>query len=79
VSERRIYAWAAGRYDEHRNTSRVWPVPPDALPNLRRASARFQADYPCMAAWLAAGAPPVRSEREHVELFGVHYKRGVLT
>lgn len=73
-----LYTVGAG-FDEHRNTSRVFGVDPQALDESARWSARFRKVYPRMTAWLAAGAPPIRSGAEHVEWFGVPYKQGELT
>lgn len=45
MTERRLYAPGAV-FDERRNTSRVFPVPPDALPNALRALAAFRRSNP---------------------------------
>lgn len=67
------------RFDEHRNTSRVWPVDPQQTDAALREFARVRRQFPRWVAWLKAGAPPVRSEAEHAEWFGCAYKRGELT
>ena len=56
-------------FDEHRNSSRVFPVPPDALPNAMRALAALRSDYPELVAWIEEGAPNLTAE-EHYERFG---------
>jgi hypothetical protein len=60
------------RWDERRNTSRVFPVPAGAA---ERATAitRWASENPRHAAWLTAGAPPIRSDAEHLEWFGEPY------
>lgn len=63
---------SARRFDERRNTSRTFPVPPEALPNARRALAAFKRDNPELYAWIADGAPRL-TEAEHVARFGVPY------
>lgn len=60
-------------YDERRNSSAVFPVPPDALPNVRRALAAFERDYPAMQSWICEGAPTL-TEDEHLIRFGEPYK-----
>lgn len=62
-------------FDERRNTSRVFTVPPDALPDARRALAQLRRDEPALVAWIAAGAPRL-TEQEHVERFGEPYQAG---
>lgn len=59
-------------FDEHRNTSRVFPVPPEALPNARRALAAFHRDDPALASWVSEGAPRL-TEAEHLYRFGEPY------
>ena len=60
-------------WDEHRNSSRVFPVPPDALPNALDALARFKASQPDLYAWVASGAPTL-THGQHVAMFGESYK-----
>jgi hypothetical protein len=62
-----------GRYvwDEHRNTSRVFPVSPDALPNAVRA---FKTLDPDLRRWIEDGHPTL-TDSEHRERFGDSYKR----
>jgi len=59
-------------FDERRNTSRVFPVPPTALPDARRALAAFKRDAPELYQWIADGHPRL-SEAEHVARFGGPY------
>jgi hypothetical protein len=60
-------------YDERRNTSRVFPVDPAALPAAVRAMQSYRAASPADAAWLEAGAPPINSQAEHFRWFGREY------
>jgi len=57
---KRVYAGSAGAFDERRNTSRVFAVPPDALPNALRIleAGRGQPWY----AWIVKRA---RGEHDH--------------
>ena len=64
--------FARARFDEHRNSSRVFPVPPDALPNAMRALNALRADYPELVAWVEEGAPRLTAE-EHYRRFGEDY------
>jgi len=70
-----VYAGAAGRFDERRNTSRVIPVPPNALPDALRALERFRDTHPDLYAWIADGAPRL-TDADHVARFGSSYKSG---
>lgn len=65
---------AARRFDERRNTSRVFLVAPDALPNAQRAIEQLRRTDPKLCAWLDAGAPAIHSEAEHIAWFGEPYK-----
>jgi hypothetical protein len=56
-------------WDEHRNTSRVFPVPPNALAEALEALQRID---PRLRAWIEAGAPRLTHE-EHFERFGELY------
>ena len=60
-------------FDEHRNSSRVWPVPPTAVPEALEALARFKASRPDLYGWVASGAPLLTHGR-HEALFGEPYK-----
>jgi hypothetical protein len=60
-------------WDEHRNTSRVFPVPPGAVEAADRALRAWTRENPKHAAWVAAGAPPINSQEDHVEWFGEPY------
>lgn len=59
-------------FDERRNTSRVWGIPPTALPEALDALRRLRVEDPALVAWIAAGAPRL-SHAEHVERFGRPY------
>jgi hypothetical protein len=61
-----------GTWDYKRNTSRVFPVPPDALPNALRALQSFREREPVHAAWIADGYPNMTAD-EHVAMFGIPY------
>jgi len=67
VGRRNVAVW-----DERRNTSRVTPPPPDALPNAVRALERFRVDEPALYGWVAAGAARL-THAEHRTRFGVDY------
>lgn len=60
-------------WDESRNTSRLRPPSPTALPDALRALAKLRETHPALVAWIEAGHPPL-SEAEHVRRFGVAYK-----
>jgi hypothetical protein len=68
TGRKNVVAW-----DEHRNSSRVFPVPPNARPEAVAALAAFQRSQPALYAWIASGAPRL-TEAEHVERFGAPYK-----
>jgi hypothetical protein len=74
VTERVKRGYALGAaFNERRNTSRVWPVPPDALPSALRVLAHFRETQPALYAWIAEGAPRL-TETEHVARFGEPYR-----
>ncbi len=73
-----VYTLGA-RFDERRNTSRVFGVDPQAQDAAARESARFRNRCPRMVAWLRAGAPPIRSDDDHRKWFACAYKQGELT
>lgn len=52
---RRVYASAAARFDERRNTSRVFVVHPDALEQALAALAKWKRDEPAAYEWVASG------------------------
>jgi len=58
-----------GRFNEHRNTSRVFPVPPDALP---KALAALRTVDPALRRWIEDGHPTL-TQAEHVARFGAAY------
>lgn len=64
----------ASVWGERRNTSRVHPVPPNALPDALRALAAFRRHDPALARWVGAGAPTL-TERDHLERFGEPYTK----
>lgn len=57
-------------YDESRNSSRVVPVPPDALPTALRALATLPRD---LRRWIEDGAPRLTHD-EHRRRFHEPYK-----
>jgi hypothetical protein len=59
------YVW-----DEHRNTSKVWAVPPGALPSALRSLKTLD---PALRQWIEEGHP-LLTEAEHFERFGESYK-----
>jgi len=59
------YVW-----DEHRNSSRVFPVPPDALPNALRALTSLD---PALRRWIEDGHPNLTDD-EHFRRFGEPFK-----
>jgi hypothetical protein len=61
-------------WDERRNSSRVFPVPPGAVEDCDRALARWQAENPAHAQWILDGYPTLTDD-EHVARFGVKYER----
>lgn len=61
-------------FDEHRNTSRVWPVTPQDGENARRALASFRREHPELVAWVEEGAPRLTAA-EHYARFGEDYNR----
>lgn len=60
-------------YDERRNSSRVFPVPPSALLEAEAALGGFRRSKPALYAWVAEGAPRL-TEVEHLTRFGEPYK-----
>jgi len=63
-----------GGFDERRNTSRVWPVPPNALPEALRSLRALRLSDPALVQWIEEGHPTL-TEAEHLERFGAPYKR----
>jgi hypothetical protein len=59
-------------FDERRNTSQVFPVPPNALPDARRALVILRREHPELVRWLLDGHPTL-TEAEHVDRFGGPY------
>jgi hypothetical protein len=62
-------------WDERRNTSRVIPPAPDALPNALRALEGLRRFDPDLVQWIEDGHP-TPTEAEHVARFRESYKRG---
>lgn len=75
MSKRVRVVGSATRFDERRNTSRVFRPPPDALPNALRALESCRRDQPQLCAWIDAGAPPIRSDDDHRRWFGSAYEQ----
>jgi hypothetical protein len=63
-----------GRFDERRNTSRVFPVVPGSSSEAVAALQRWARAEPEHARWIAEGHPSL-TDAEHRERFGVPYKR----
>lgn len=61
-----------GHYDEHRNSSRVFGVPPNALPDALKSLAALRLSDPALVQWLEDGHPRL-SEATHSERFGGPY------
>lgn len=59
-------------FDERRNTSRTFAVPPNALPDALRALAGLRARDPELVRWIEDGHPNL-TDAEHVERFGEPY------
>jgi hypothetical protein len=57
------------QFDEHRNTSRVWPVPPDARRDAVKALATLD---PALRRWIEDGHPNL-TDAEHRARFGEPY------
>ena len=60
-------------FDEHRNSSRVWPVPPTALPEAEDALSSFKKSQPDLYEWIESGAPLLTHSR-HEAIFGETFK-----
>ena len=63
-----------GGFDERRNTSRVWPVPPNALPDALRSLTALRRTDPALVQWIEDGHPNL-TEADHLERFGEPYRR----
>jgi len=61
-------------YDERRNSSHVFPVPPGAVDEADRALRRWAAENPSRVLGILDGAPTL-THAEHVARFGVPYER----
>jgi hypothetical protein len=59
-------------WDERRNSSRVFPVPPGAVEDAERALRRWQAEAPAHAQWILDGYPTL-TDADHVARFGEPY------
>lgn len=73
MSNERVGAKGIAVWDDHRNSSRVFPVSPQDVANAERALAAFKASQPDLYAWVARGAP-TPTEAQHVAWFGGSYK-----
>lgn len=62
-----------GGWDERRNTSRVFAVPPTAVPEALAALRAFRRNEPAHAAWITDGAPRL-TDADHLERFGEPYR-----
>lgn len=60
-------------FDERRNTSRTFAAMPGSAKAALEAMEQFRRESPEHAAWIAAGAPPIRSQADHVKWFGREY------
>lgn len=72
ASETAIPYQGAPRFDEHRNTSRVWSVSPGAADDADKAIRRWAAENPAHAKWITDGYPTLTDD-EHVVRFGESY------
>jgi hypothetical protein len=54
---------AESQFDEHRNTSRVWPVPPQVIDAARRSQAVYERTKPPWYRWIIAGCPELTPEQ----------------
>ena len=61
-------------WDDHRNTSQVFPVPPGAVEDALAAMERLRRDDPALVRWLMDRHPTL-TEAEHLERFGAPYKK----
>jgi hypothetical protein len=66
---RKMDAGSARHWDQRRNTSQLQPVPPDALPNARRALSALRRAEAALVAWIEEGYP-LLTEDEHIARFG---------
>lgn len=63
-----------GRFDEHRNTSRVFGVLPGAGEVAAKACRAWTAANPAHAQWIIDGHPTL-TEPEHQARFGEKYRK----
>lgn len=61
-------------FNERRNTSRVFPVPPYALKQLQAALAALRRNDPELVRWIEDGHPTL-TRAEHFERFGCDYRK----
>ena len=59
-------------FDERRNSSRVFPVPPHALRDAVRALEQLRRDDVELVSWIEAGAPRLTHD-EHRRRFGADW------
>lgn len=60
-------------FDMRRNSSMVQPIEAGALKRCLDAMEAFRRNNPRHAEWIAAGAPSIRSEEDHIRWFGEPY------
>lgn len=75
MSGKPIPAVRGSLFNERRNTSRVFAVPPHAYADATRALAALRRDQPALVRWLEDGHPTLTHD-EHQARFGEPY-RGV--
>lgn len=61
-------------WDDRRNTSQTRQPDPLAVKAALAACRKFREEHPRHAAWVAAGAPPIRSDDDHARWFGESYE-----
>jgi hypothetical protein len=60
-------------FDERRNTSRTFAAMPGSAAAALEAMESFRRTSPRHADWIAAGAPSIRSQDDHIRWFGELY------
>lgn len=66
--------WQHVEWDEHRNTSQVFPVPPGSLERALASLEYLREHDPALVAWIEAGHPNL-SEQDHLQRFGKPFKK----
>ena len=59
-------------WDDARNTSRVRPPAPNALPDAMASLGALRRNEPALVRWIEDGAPTL-TEQEHIARFGAPY------